>query len=69
MASVAGLEHPPAAWPPTSRGPRRIAFLNEKGGSAKTPLTVNLAAHLTLNLGRRVLALDMDPQGEGGEGE
>jgi chromosome partitioning protein len=67
MASVAGLEHAPAARPPTSRGPRRIALLNEKGGSAKTTLTVNLAAHLTRNRGRRVLALDMDPQGQLGK--
>jgi chromosome partitioning protein len=43
---------------------RRIAFINEKGGSAKTTLVANLAVHLTLNRGRRVLALDMDPQGQ-----
>jgi cellulose biosynthesis protein BcsQ len=67
MASVTGLQHPPAARPPTWRGPRRTALLDEKGGSAKTTLTVNLAAHLTLNLGRRVLALDMDPQGQLGK--
>jgi chromosome partitioning protein len=44
--------------------PRRIAFINEKGGSAKTTLVANLAAHLALHRGRRVLALDMDPQGQ-----
>ena len=43
---------------------RRIAFINEKGGSAKTTLVANLAAYLTLHRGRRVLALDMDPQGQ-----
>jgi chromosome partitioning protein len=43
---------------------RRIAFINEKGGSAKTTLVANLAAHLALHRGRRVLALDMDPQGQ-----
>ena len=44
--------------------PRRIAFINEKGGSAKTTLVANIAAHLALHRGRRVLALDMDPQGQ-----
>ena len=44
--------------------PRRIAFINEKGGSAKTTLVANLAVHLALHRGRRVLALDMDPQGQ-----
>jgi chromosome partitioning protein len=47
--------------------PRRIAFINEKGGSAKTTLVANLAAHLALNRGRRVLAIDMDPQGQLGK--
>ncbi|HTF33138.1 MAG TPA: ParA family protein [Myxococcota bacterium] len=43
---------------------RRIAFINEKGGSAKTTLVANLAAYLALERGRRVLAIDMDPQGQ-----
>ncbi len=47
--------------------PRRIAFINEKGGSAKTTLVANLAAHLALHRGRRVLAIDMDPQGQLGK--
>jgi chromosome partitioning protein len=45
-------------------GPRRIAFINEKGGSAKTTLVANLGAYLALRRGRRVLAIDMDPQGQ-----
>jgi chromosome partitioning protein len=44
--------------------PRRIAFINEKGGSAKTTLVANIAAYLSLRRGRRVLAIDMDPQGQ-----
>ncbi len=44
--------------------PRRIAFINEKGGSAKTTLVANLGAYLALERGRRVLAIDMDPQGQ-----
>ena len=47
--------------------PRRIAFINEKGGSAKTTLVANLAAYLALQRGRRVLAIDMDPQGQLGK--
>jgi cellulose biosynthesis protein BcsQ len=48
---------------------RRIAFINEKGGSAKTKttLTVNMGAYLALKRGRRVLAIDMDPQGQMGK--
>ncbi|NQZ95413.1 MAG: ParA family protein [Myxococcales bacterium] len=47
--------------------PRRIAFINEKGGSAKTTLVANLAAYLAMHRGRRVLAIDMDPQGQLGK--
>lgn len=46
---------------------RRIAFINEKGGSGKTTLTANIAAYLALRRGRRVLAIDMDPQGQLGK--
>ena len=46
---------------------RRIAFVNEKGGSAKTTLVANLAAYYALRRGRRVLALDFDPQGQLGK--
>jgi len=48
-------------------GPRRIAFVNEKGGSAKTTLVANVGAYLALRRGRRVLAIDMDPQGQLGK--
>ncbi len=47
--------------------PRRIAFINEKGGSAKTTLVASFAAYLALKRGRRVLAIDMDPQGQLGK--
>lgn len=39
----------------------RIAIGNNKGGSAKTSVTVNLAAALAES-GRRVLVVDLDPQ-------
>ncbi len=41
--------------------------MNEKGGSAKTTLVANLGAFLALERGRRVLAVDMDPQGQLGK--
>ena len=41
---------------------RVIAFANQKGGVAKTTTTLNLGVALT-EQGRRVLAVDLDPQG------
>ena len=40
---------------------RVIAFFNQKGGTAKTTSTLNVAAALA-ERGRRVLAIDIDPQ-------
>jgi chromosome partitioning protein len=45
---------------------RRIAFINEKGGTCKTTLCVNVAARLAA-LGRRVLVADLDTQGHAGK--
>jgi chromosome partitioning protein len=47
--------------------PRRVAFINEKGGSGKTTLAANFAAYLAMHRGHRVLAVDMDPQGQLGK--
>jgi chromosome partitioning protein len=46
---------------------RRIAFINEKGGTCKTTLCVNLGAWLARKHGRRVLLADLDTQGHAGK--
>ncbi len=45
---------------------RRIAFWNEKGGTCKTTLCVNVAARLAAR-GLRVLVVDLDTQGHAGK--
>jgi chromosome partitioning protein len=47
--------------------PRRVAFINEKGGSCKTTLCVNVAAWLATRRGLRVLLVDTDTQGHAGK--
>ncbi|RKH09994.1 ParA family protein [Corallococcus praedator] len=46
---------------------RRIAFINEKGGTCKTTLAVNTAAWLALTKHCRVLLVDLDTQGHAGK--
>src|SRR6267154_1409518 len=55
----------PATRARSDRGPtmaRVIAFANQKGGVAKTTTTLNLGVALA-EQGMRVLAVDLDPQG------
>jgi chromosome partitioning protein len=46
---------------------RRVAFINEKGGTCKTTLCVNVAAWLAMRGGQRVLVADLDTQGHAGK--
>lgn len=46
---------------------RRVAFINEKGGSCKTTLCVHVGAWLATNRQQRVLLADLDTQGHAGK--
>jgi chromosome partitioning protein len=60
--ALARLLPRPLARPQGSTMGRVIAFANQKGGVAKTTTTLNLGVALA-EKGERVLAVDLDPQG------
>src|SRR5262245_19736455 len=62
------LQHDILVAPLKERPAQVIAFVNQKGGTGKTTIAQNLAVCFGLRHRKRVLCIDLDPQGNLGHG-
>src|SRR5262249_17818085 len=62
------LQHESLVAPIKKEPARVLAFVNQKGGTGKTTIAQNLAVCLGLLHDKRTLCVDLDPQGNLGQG-